>query len=391
MANMHLNEELYNKSVKQESSRVGFGRGLLEAGKRDKQVVALCADLTGSTKMDGFAKEFPDRFIQVGVAEQNLVTVASGLAHLDKVPFTSSYAAFSPGRNWEQIRTTICLNEANVKIIGSHAGVSVGPDGATHQMLEDIALMRVLPHMQVIVPCDAVQAEKATIEMAAEIGPMYLRLGRADTPIITTDKTPFEIGKSYVYRQGSDITIAACGPMVHSALKAAAELARYGVRAEVINVATIKPLDSETILTSVSKTGLVVTIEEAQIAGGLGGAIAEILSEQVPTAQLRIGIEDRFGESGDPNQLISEFGLDGAGVAKKIKEFYQSQRPGKLKEAATQTTPKLAKSSANKSANKSAKKKSTKTTKSVKSVKKKTTKTKAKSQSAPKSHKINIK
>lgn len=384
---MHLNEELYNKSVKQESSRVGFGKGLLEAGKRDKQVVALCADLTGSTKMDAFAKEFPDRFIQVGVAEQNLVTVASGLAHLDKIPFTSSYAAFSPGRNWEQIRTTICLNEANVKVIGSHAGVSVGPDGATHQMLEDIALMRVLPYMQVIVPCDAVQAERATIDMAAEVGPMYLRLGRADTPIITTDKTPFEIGKSYVYRQGSDITIAACGAMVHSALKAAAELARYGVRAEVINVATIKPLDTETILTSVLKTGLVVTVEEAQIAGGLGGAIAEVLSEQAPTPQLRIGIEDRFGESGDPNQLISEFGLDGAGVAKKIKEFYESQRPGKLKKTAAQTTPK--------SPQKSTKKKSTtKTkpkTKSAKSTKQKISKAKLKSQSAPKSHKINIK
>ncbi len=385
---MHLNDQLYTKSVKQESSRVGFGRGLLEAGKRDKQVVALCADLTGSTKMDAFASEFPDRFIQVGVAEQNLVTVASGMSHMDKIPFTSSYAAFSPGRNWEQIRTTICLNEANVKVIGSHAGVSVGPDGATHQMLEDIALMRVLPHMQVIVPCDSLQAEKATIEMAAEIGPMYLRLGRADSPLVTTDKTPFEIGKSYVYREGGDITIAACGAMVHSALKAAAELARAGVKAEVINVATIKPLDEEVILTSVKKTGLVATVEEAQIAGGLGGAIAELLSHKSPLPQLRIGMEDRFGESGDPNELIAEFGLDGLGVARKIRDFYEEQRPGKLKPA-PKTKPK-----AKSTAKSKAKPKTSNKSKSV--TKKPNTKPKAKSkkpksQAKVKSYKINIK
>ncbi|MEX0748715.1 MAG: transketolase C-terminal domain-containing protein [Candidatus Saccharimonadales bacterium] len=330
MSEMRLNPELYNKTVEQEPSRNGFGRGLVEAGRRDKQVVALCADLTESTRMQAFAEEFPDRFIQVGVAEQNLVTVASGMAHLDKIPFTSSYAAFSPGRNWEQIRTTICLNERNVKIIGSHAGISVGPDGATHQMLEDIALMRVLPNMQVIVPCDSLQAEAATIEMAAEIGPMYLRLSRAKSPIVTTKDSPFEIGKSYVYREGSDVTIIACGTMVHAALKAAAALARAKISAEVINCSTIKPLDSETILASVKKTGRVVTVEEAQAVAGLGGAVAELLGEHLPVPLLRIGMDDRFGESGAPDELLREFKLDTPGITLQVKEFIKT-RPAQAK------------------------------------------------------------
>lgn len=325
---MKLNPELYKNTVEQEPSRNGFGRGLVEAGKRDKQVVALCADLTGSTRMDAFAEEFPSRFTQIGVAEQNLVTVASGMAHMDKIPFTSSYAAFSPGRNWEQIRTTICLNERNVKIVGSHAGISVGPDGATHQMLEDIALMRVLPHMQVIVPCDSLQAEKATVEMAAEVSPAYLRLAREKSPIVTTEGSPFEIGKSYVYREGSDVTIIACGNMVYQALKAAATLAQAHIDAEVINCATIKPLDEDTILTSVKKTGQVVTVEEAQAAAGLGGAIAELLSSKLPTHQLRIGMEDCFGESGEPDQLIAHFGLDSASIAKATKAFLKGDATG---------------------------------------------------------------
>ena len=296
--------------LKQEPIRKGFGLGLLEAGKRWDNVVACCADLTDSTQMSLFAKEFPDRYIEIGVAEQNLVTVGSGLAAMGKVPFVSSYAAFSPGRNWEQIRTTICLNEQPVKIVGSHAGVSVGPDGATHQMLEDIALMRVLPKMVVIAPCDSVEAEKATIAMATDKRPSYLRLAREATPVITTDKTPFEIGPAYVFAKGADVSLITTGTMTYQALAAVEHLYKDGIEAEVVHVPTIKPLDKETILKSVRKTGAVVTAEEGQIIGGLGGAIAELLAEECPAPMRRIGMQDRFGESGAPEQLIEHFGLD---------------------------------------------------------------------------------
>ena len=299
-----------NTELAQEPIRKGFGRGLLEAGKRNANVVAACADLTDSTQMSLFKNEFPARFVEIGVAEQNLVTVGAGLAAMGKIPFVSSYAAFSPGRNWEQIRTTICLNERPVKVVGSHAGVSVGPDGATHQMLEDIALMRVLPKMVVIVPCDAVEAEKATLAMAEDPRPNYLRLAREASPIITTADAPFEIGKAYVLERGTDVTIIACGTMVYQALLAADKLYKAGIEAEVINVPTIKPLDTETILKSVRTTGCVVTAEEGQIAGGLGGAIAELLAEECPAPMIRIGMKDHFGESGEPNELLKHFGLD---------------------------------------------------------------------------------
>jgi transketolase len=308
MSNMHLNE--LQEKMEAEPIRKGFGRGLLEAGKRNAQVVAACADLTDSTQMSLFKAEFPDRLIEIGVAEQNLVTVGSGMAAMGKIPFVSSYAAFSPGRNWEQIRTTICLNDRPVKIVGSHAGVSVGPDGATHQMLEDIGLMRVLPNMVVIVPCDSVEAEKATLAMSEHAQPNYLRLAREATPIITTADTPFEIGQAYVFREGTDVTLIATGTMTYQALKAAEELSRDGVNAEVIHVPTIKPLDTETILKSVKKTGAVVTAEEGQIIGGLGSAVAETLSERHPTPLTRIGMQDHFGESGSPDELLTHFGLD---------------------------------------------------------------------------------
>lgn len=294
-----------------EPIRKGFGRGLLEAGKRNDNVVAACADLTESTQMHLFKEQFPERFVEIGVAEQNLVTVGSGLAAMGKIPFVSSYAAFSPGRNWEQIRTTICLNEQPVKVVGSHAGVSVGPDGATHQMLEDIALMRVLPHMVVVAPCDSIEAEKATLAMAADTkNPTYLRLAREATPVITTADTPFEIGKAYVFSPGEDVTIIATGTMTYQALAAADKLFNDGIDAEVIHVPTIKPLDTETILKSVRKTGCVVTAEEAQVNGGLGGAIAELLGEECPAPMLRIGLKDRFGESGQMDELFKHFGLD---------------------------------------------------------------------------------
>ncbi len=296
--------------LESEAIRKGFGRGLLEAGKRWYNVVAACADLTDSTQMSLFAKEFPERFIEMGVAEQNLVTTGAGLAAMGKIPFVSSYAAFSPGRNWEQIRTTICLNDRWVKIIGSHAGVSVGPDGATHQMLEDIALMRVMPNMVVIAPCDSVEAEKATLAMAVDKRPNYMRLAREATPVITTAKTPFEIGKAYVFEKGADVSLITTGTMTYQALAAVERLYKDGIEAEVVHVPTIKPLDAETILKSVRKTGAVVTAEEGQIIGGLGGAIAELLAEECPTPMKRIGMQDRFGESGAPEQLIEHFGLD---------------------------------------------------------------------------------
>lgn len=308
MSNLYLanqDEELVNEPI-----RKGFGKGLLTAGQRDKNVVAACADLTDSTQMSLFKNEFPDRFVEIGVAEQNLVTVGSGLAAMGKIPFVSSYAAFSPGRNWEQIRTTICLNDRPVKVVGSHAGVSVGPDGATHQMLEDIALMRVLPNMVVIAPCDSIEAEKATLAMASDNRPGYLRLAREATPIITTDKTPFKIGPAYVLKKGQDVTLIGTGTMTYQAMQAAIQLEKDGIDAEVIHVPTIKPLDEATIVASVKKTGAVVTAEEAQITGGLGGAISELLSEQCPAPLKRVGMRDQFGESGSPSELLEHFGLD---------------------------------------------------------------------------------
>lgn len=316
-----IQENLFDESVKSEPIRAGFGRGLVAAGEANDTIVALCADLTDSTKMDGFKKAFPDRFVEIGVAEQNLVTVASGMARAGKIPFTSSYAAFSPGRNWEQIRTTISLNDMPVKVIGSHAGVSVGPDGATHQMLEDIALMRVLPNMVVIAPGDSIEAEKATRAIAENGKPSYLRLAREATPIFSTEDSPFEIGRAYVLREGFDATLLGTGTMTYELLVAAQTLAERNIHVEVIHVPTVKPLDEETILNSVRKTGRVVTAEEAQIAGGFGGAVAELLTEKLPTPLHRIGMRDRFGESGQPRELIEYFGLSGAHMADEISNF----------------------------------------------------------------------
>lgn len=327
MSDLHLTD--VSGKLEAEPIRKGFGRGLLEAGKRDENVVAACADLTDSTQMSLFAKEFPQRYVEIGVAEQNLVTIGSGLAAMGKIPFVSSYAAFSPGRNWEQIRTTICLNDRPVKIVGSHAGVSVGPDGATHQMLEDVALMRVLPNMVVVAPCDSIEAEKATLAMARDSRPSYLRLAREATPIITTADTPFEIGRAYVFATGTDITLIASGTMTYHALMAARELYNDGIEAEVIHVPTIKPLDTETILKSVRKTGAVVTAEEGQIIGGLGGAIAELVAEECPAPLKRIGMRDRFGESGAPDQLLEHFGLDARHIrlaAHHVIEMQKSAR-----------------------------------------------------------------
>lgn len=319
MSNLHLVD--MSGELSAEPTRKGFGRGLLKAGQANNDVVAACADLTESTQMHLFAKEFPDRFVEIGVAEQNLVTVGSGLAAQGKIPFVSSYAAFSPGRNWEQIRTTICLNNQPVNVVGSHAGISVGPDGATHQMLEDIALMRVLPNMVVIVPGDGPEAERATMALAKDDRPSYLRLAREASPIITTDKTPFEIGKAYVYSEGSDLTIVSTGTMTAQAMIASEQLFKQGIEVEVVHVPTIKPLDGATILKSVKKTKRVITIEEGQVAAGLGGAVAELLAENYPAPMKRLGVHDRFGESGTPQELLEDFGLTAHHIKLAIHEF----------------------------------------------------------------------
>jgi transketolase len=302
-------------SLEKEPIRKGFGRGLLQAGQNNENVVAACADLTESTQMHLFAEAFPERFVEIGVAEQNLVTVGSGLAAMNKIPFVSSYAAFSPGRNWEQIRTTIALNNVPVKIIGSHAGIYTGADGATHQMLEDLALMRALPNMVVLAPCDSIEAAKATLAMAADKRPNYMRVTREATDVLTTEQSPFQIGRSYIFKKGTDVSLVATGTMTAQAMTAADSLAKDGIHAEVVHVPTLKPIDYATILESAERTKHVVTIEEAQINGGLGSAVAEMLGENLPTPMIRIGMNDRFGESGKPEELLKHFGLTPAHIA----------------------------------------------------------------------------
>jgi len=319
-----LDPALFSDAMKMDPTRAGFGRGLKAAGEANEAVVALCADLTESTQMHLFRDAFPKRFVEMGIAEQNLVTVASGMARAGKIPFTSSYAAFSPGRNWEQIRTTVSLNNMPVKIVGSHAGIFTGKDGATHQMLEDIALMRVLPNMVVIAPGDAIEAEKATKAIAENGLPSYIRLAREKTPVFSLDGSPFEIGKAYVLKEGTDVALMGTGTMTYQLLVAAKVLAENGINAEVVHVPTIKPLDEETILASAKKTGRVVTAEEAQIAGGFGSAIAELLSDKLPMPVKRFGMQDRFGESGDPKDLFEAFGLTGEQIAASVKEWCET-------------------------------------------------------------------
>ena len=313
---MHLATNLYAGDIERTPTRNGYGAGIIELGEKDKNIVVLCADLAESTRNLLFKEKFPQRYIELGVAEQNLVTVASGLAAVGKTPFVASYAMFCPGRCWEQIRTTICYNERNVKIVGAHAGISVGPDGATHQALEDIALMRVLPHMVVVVPCDANEARKATVSVALLPQPAYVRFAREKTPVFTSAKTPFKLGRAEIYREGQDVAIIACGPMVYQALLAAKKLEKEGIEATVINSHTVKPLDAATIIKAAKQTGAVVTVEEHQIMGGLGSAVAECLSENYPVILKRVGIRDRFGESGEPDELLEKFGLTSVEIAK---------------------------------------------------------------------------
>lgn len=299
--------------------RDGFGRGMLVAAK-NKNVWALSADLTESNRLDAFRDKYPARFVEVGVAEQNLIGVSAGLARTGKIPFAASFAVFSPGRSWDQVRVSACYSNLPVKIYGGHAGLTVGEDGATHQALEDIAITRCLPNMTVIVPCDAEEMRRATIAAAKHDGPVYLRGGRPKYSVITNAKTPFEIGKANVLRKGKDVTIIACGLMVGRALQAAKELHMHRIDCEVINCHTIKPLDEKTIIESAAKTGAVVTVEEHQIIGGLGSAVAEVLGEQNPVPIVRVGVQDCFGESGGWEELLVKHGLTNGGVARAVRK-----------------------------------------------------------------------
>lgn len=317
----HLQPNITTEEVPSAPTRNGYGDGLLEAGKRNEQVVALCCDLTESTKTNLFADAFPKRFIEVGIAEQNMASVAAGMAAMGKIPFIASYAMFSPGRSWEQIRTTIAYNDSNVKIVGAHAGVSVGPDGATHQAIEDIAIMRVMPNMVVIAPADEHEARKATLAAAQYDGPVYFRLGRSATPTVTTPESPFEIGKAeLMYSRNKDhekkIGIVVTGSLLYNTLKAAQQLEGEGVGVSVLHMATIKPLDTEALLSFAQEHDALVTVEEHQVAGGLGSAVAEYLSEVKPAKIARVGVHDEFGQSGTPEELIAHYGMDVSSIVK---------------------------------------------------------------------------
>jgi len=316
-----LDQNIFTDKLTLKPTRDGYGDGLVLAAESDPNVIALCADLTESTRTLAFAKKFPERFIEIGVAEQDLATVASGAAVAGKIPFIASYAMFSPGRNWEQIRTTICYNDVPVKIVGAHAGVSVGPDGATHQALEDIAIMRVLPNMDVIAPCDSIEAKKATLALAKTGKPGYLRLAREKTPLFTSEDTPFAIGKAEIFFEEPNpkVAIVACGPLVYQALEAAKKLSEENIPVIVINNPSIKPLDEKTILAVAAKVEAVVTVEEHQAAGGLGGVIAELLAQKMPKKMAFIGVKDRFGESGTPDELLKAFNLTSEDIIKAVK------------------------------------------------------------------------
>lgn len=304
-------------------TRSGFGEGLLELGKRNKDVVALCADLTGSLKMNDFESEFPERFFQVGIAEANMMGMAAGMTIGGKIPYTGTFANFSTGRVYDQIRQSIAYSRKNVKICASHAGLTLGEDGATHQILEDIGLMKMLPNMTVIVPADFNQTKQATIAIADHDGPVYLRFGRPSVPIFVQPDAEFTIGKADLLIEGTDVTIIACGHLVWKSIEAAQELAKEGISAEVINMHTIKPLDADSVLRSVSKTKCVVTAEEHMMNGGLGDSIAQVLSQSHPAPQEYVAVNDKFGESGKPEELLTKFGIDTPNIIEAAKKVIQ--------------------------------------------------------------------
>ncbi|RJR28151.1 transketolase family protein [Candidatus Microgenomates bacterium] len=319
---LNLNKNIFKKGVEKLPTRDGYGHGLVQAGEKDERVVALCADLAESTRTEWFREKFPERYVEIGVAEQLLATVASGMANYGKIPFIASYATFSPGRNWEQIRTSVALNDVPVKIAGCHAGISVGPDGATHQALEDLAIMRVMPNMIVVSPCDAIEAQKATYEAAFNDKPTYIRFHREKTPVMTTENTPFKIGRAEVFWESSDpqVAIIATGPLVYEALTAAKKLNTSKINTLVINCHTIKPIDERAIIKAAKLTGAVVSVEEHQVAGGLGGAVSEVLSRNFPVPMEFVGMPDSFGESGDPNKLLKKYGMKSTDIITAVKK-----------------------------------------------------------------------
>lgn len=307
-------------SSEMKGCRDGFGDALLELGAEKADVVALSADLTESTRVEKFAKKYPERFIEVGVAEQNMMGLAAGMALAGKIPFIASYATFSPGRNWDQLRVSVAYSNTNVKIIGAHAGISVGADGATHQALEDLAMTRVLPNLVVISPCDYEETFKAVKAAAVWPGPVYIRFGREKTPLFTTKDTQFGIGKAETFREGNSVSIFATGPLLYKALEVSEELAPKGVQCEVINVSTLKPLDAAAIIVSAKKTGAVVTVEEHQTTGGLFGAIAECLGQNFPVPIEAVGMPNVFGESGKPEELLEKYGMEKNYIIEAVKK-----------------------------------------------------------------------
>jgi transketolase len=315
----------YTYSEKKDT-RSGFGAGLLEAGKKNKEVVALCADLTGSLKMDAFQKEFPERFFQVGIAEANMMGMAAGMTIGGKIPYTGTFANFSTGRVYDQIRQSIAYSNKNVKICASHAGLTLGEDGATHQILEDIGLMKMLPGMTVINPCDFNQTKAATIAIADHEGPVYLRFGRPTVPVFTDPDQKFEIGKAWTVNEGTDVSIFATGHLVWKAIEAGEKLAELGINAEIINIHTIKPLDEKAILESVAKTGCVVSAEEHNRIGGLGDSIAQVLAKNNPMPQEYVAVNDSFGESGTPDQLMKKYGLEADDIVKAAQKVISRKR-----------------------------------------------------------------
>lgn len=295
--------------VKMEKTRVGFGHGLVDLGDKDERIVVLVGDLMESTNVNFFAEKYPSRFIQVGVAEQNMALVAAGLSLIGKIPFFSTYGAFAAYRCLDMIRITLCYSNANVKIGGAHGGISVGPDGATHQAMEEISILRSIPNMRLIVPCDYWETRKATLAAAAVEGPVYIRFGREPVPVVTDESTPFVLGKANVYREGTDVAIIACGTQVYEALVAADALASEGISCRVIDMHTIKPIDREAILKAARECGAIVTAEEHQVMGGLGGAVAEVVVSQHPVPMEFVAVMGRFGQSGKPDELMAAFGL----------------------------------------------------------------------------------
>ena len=316
----------YQKGVAQVPTRNGFGEGLVEAGTRDRNVLGICADLSESTRFEAFKKAHPDQYVEIGVAEQMLVAMAGGLASVGKIPWIASYAMFNPGRSWEQVRTIMALNQTNVKIAGAHAGVSVGPDGATHQAIEDIAIMRVIPSMTIVVPCDSVQTKKATLALSERWGPTYLRFGREKSPVITTEQTPFTVGEAQIFREGSDVAIVACGILVYNAWMAADKLAAEGIECRVINNHTIKPMDEAAIVAAAKDCGAIVTVEEHQRHAGMGSRVAEIVAQNHAVPIEFIGVDDRFGQSGDPLELIEFYGMGIDAIADAVRKVAKRKR-----------------------------------------------------------------